>query len=277
MYIFKENDLIFNWISCLIENRLYFGPFPNQLMIDRLSEENFDLIVNLTTEGEEDMYAIKNEKYLSFPIPDNSIPVCTIDYCSFITRFKYEYYIGKKIYVHCRGGHGRSSMVCCSLLCCLFGYDLKESINLVTAAHNDRVMLRNKWRLKKSPLHHCQFLFLVKIHKNIYINHTNQTKYYSWLSLKASSKPVSYNEYNYQNLYDLLYYDNNMTSCEKFRILYNYFMEKITKNSDMLIKFQLTYLKKFVMTDPSNQDFNIFYENVLNSVRDSIFYNINEL
>jgi len=52
MYSFKLEDNIYDWISCIENNRLYFGPFPNQLMIDRLLEEKFNLIVNLTMENE---------------------------------------------------------------------------------------------------------------------------------------------------------------------------------------------------------------------------------
>ena len=58
MYLFKETDHIYDWISCLNEN-IYFGPFPNQLMIDRLQDEKFDLIVNLT-QDDESLFSAKN-------------------------------------------------------------------------------------------------------------------------------------------------------------------------------------------------------------------------
>jgi hypothetical protein len=52
MYSFKLNDQLYDWISCIEENRLYFGPYPTQLMIDKMMEEKFDVIVNLTMEDE---------------------------------------------------------------------------------------------------------------------------------------------------------------------------------------------------------------------------------
>ena len=86
MYLFKENDIVYNWISCLIPDRIYFGPFPNQLLIDRLLDEKFDLIVNLTCEDEiiynditnitnkdNIVYNITKKNYLNFPIKDNEI------------------------------------------------------------------------------------------------------------------------------------------------------------------------------------------------------------
>jgi predicted ribonuclease YlaK len=43
----KDKTKIYDWISCLVKDKIYFGPFPNQLMIDTLIEEKFDLIINL--------------------------------------------------------------------------------------------------------------------------------------------------------------------------------------------------------------------------------------
>ena len=107
MYSFKVEDDLYDWISCLEKDRLYFGPFPNQLMIDRLIEEKFDIIVNLTMDDEEVLkhiedkdditgYKVSKNKYISYQIKDNDIPTCPISYCSFILKLYNLYKNNKK-------------------------------------------------------------------------------------------------------------------------------------------------------------------------------------
>ena len=109
MYSFKVEDDLYDWISCLEKDRLYFGPFPNQLMIDRLIEEKFDIIVNLTMDDEEVLkhiedkdditgYKVSKNKYISYQIKDNDIPTCPISYCSFMLKLYNLYKNNKKTF-----------------------------------------------------------------------------------------------------------------------------------------------------------------------------------
>ena len=154
MYIFEKDQNALDWISCVIPDQLYFGPYPNQIMIEQMiNQHHFNVIVNLTCDNEEKEYIVneKESKYVLFPVKDNDFPDCIHSYCNFIFFLKGEIEKGNKIYIHCRGGHGRSSMVCVSTYMVIYMTDLKSSIEFISKAHNERVVLREKWKKCKFP------------------------------------------------------------------------------------------------------------------------------
>lgn len=272
MYSFKKEDNLYDWISCLEKDKLYFGPFPNQIMIDKLLEEKFDIIVNLTMEDEsvfikeDSSYKIQKKNYISYPIGDNDIPICNISYCLFISNIKKLYEEGKKIYIHCRGGHGRSGMVSTSLLITLKTENsIKDIIEEVNNSHKNRVILRSKWKNKSMPFNYTQYLFLIKIHKNIYIN--IQNKYYGWLIFNEN---INYKDQKFYNIYEF-FTNQNFSIEEKYSFLNNYFNHKIYSNKDIEYKLRLTYLKRIILTDCDNKEFCNIYSNILYNIRNSLF------
>lgn len=299
MYSFKMNENIYDWISSLVKDRLYFGPFPNQNMIDMLLKEKFDFIVNLTMDNENiftefndikdlelekyQTYKIPKSKYISYQIKDNDVPDCPLTYSSFILKLKKLYLSDKKIYVHCRGGHGRSGMVSVSILLSIFpDKNIKEAIEFVNQCHIDRVILRKKWKNKKTPFNYNQYLFLLKIHKNIYINNVN--KYYNWLIF---NDPIVYENKKYDSIYSFYnFYKNdkndedkkeedkeeykNKINQEIKQEIKNNFKMKIKTNKDIEYKFYLTYLKKIIITDCENKDFCDTYSNILYEIREEL-------
>lgn len=265
MIMFSENDNIYDWISCLIDKKLYFGPYPNQLMMNRLMDENFTMIVNLTEIHEEPLYDKNRDvKIVYFPIKDNSIPVDIHSYCSFITRLKYEYLNGSKIYIHCRGGHGRSGMVSVSLIYSIMPYDLRQAIDFVNLSHHNRSNLRIKWKKRKSPFNYDQFLFLSKLHKNIYVNMDHYNKYYNWLFYK---EPFTVDEKTYESPYEL-YIDESLDPIKKFLSIYLFFMKNLGECDNIKDKLEMTYLKKFVLSDCENKDFCDVYNSIINNIRE---------
>ena len=268
MLVFSENDHLYDWLSCIYPNRIYFGPFPNQLMISSLVEEGFNLIVDLTIPEEELLYYCPYPlQYYPFPIHDNSFPSCNISYCHFITQLKVQFRLGKKMYIHCRGGHGRSSMTCVSLVMSLFSYDLRQSIEYVNDSHNQREVLRNKWRKRRSPFNYEQFVFLTRMHKNIYLNLFRGNKYYHWL---VSGKPVQYvtvwgpTKRYYHNLYELCQ-DPDIFYDDKFCSFFTFFYQLLNNERD---KLHLTYLKRFIVTDSKNPLFDELLDSAVRMVRD---------
>ena len=260
-YTFEDCNDLSDWISTAIPNRLYFGPYPNQCMADRLMLQKFDLLVNLTQDNEPgtSVYDIDNKKYMTFPITDSSFPQDPIEYSQFILTLFDAFKEGKKIYVHCRGGHQRSVMVASSLLC-LMGNDLKTSLDITIQAHHERKIIRDKWKVHRSPLSYVQYGFLEKIHRNLYINiHGN--KYYQWLSL-ADFKKFFYYLRDEEDTYKI------------YKILHNHFNLKFLCNQDLTYRIQLTYLRNLVITQsliPTQfswgENHLILYKNVLSSLR----------
>ena len=277
MYSFKVSDDIYDWTSCLEKDKLYFGPFPNQIMIDKLLEEKFDIIVNLTMEDEniysdsfqEDIYKIPKNKYIAYPIKDNNIPEYPMSYCSFICTLNKLYKENKKMYIHCRGGHGRSGMVSVSLLLTIFpNKNIKEIIEFVNKCHTERIVLRDRWKYKSTPFNYPQYIFILKIHKDIYINNNN--KYYNWLIFNDS---IIHNDVKFDTLYKL-YIDTELEEKDKLETIKTYFIDKIKNNKDVECKFYLTYLRNIIITDCPNKEFCETYSNILYDIRSNYFLSI---
>jgi protein-tyrosine phosphatase len=236
---FKKTSYLYDWISCVIPDRIYFGPLPNEYMIEELKEKKFNLIVNLTEKNHD--YDVK---YIHFPIIDNSVPSDNIDYCKFIVQLKKEYENGAKMYVHCRAGHSRSSMVIVSLLFCIYNYELKDLINKVISLHRSRVRLREIWKYK-SPFNYKQFSFLCMIHKNVYINVGKDSKMYNWLSPK-----------------NILVKGTTLEDCITKNLDFD-----VKENQFLLNQIKKTYLKKLTFID---ENFGDFYNHFFKCLRENI-------
>lgn len=243
---FKKTNYLYDWISCVIPDRIYFGPIPNEYMLEQLKEKNFNLIVNLT----EKEY-INDFRTIHYPIVDTSVPTNIFDYCKFIVDLKREYELGNKIYIHCRAGHSRSSMVMVSLLFCIYNQELKEIINKVIDCHRSRVHIRDVWKYR-SPFNYKQFMFLCMIHKNVYINIGGDSKMYNWLSPK--------------NIW--LNPHLNLNDCAKEIPEFDLF-DMIKQNKHLLQKIKKTLLKKLTFIN-EKQEVDTFYDHFFKNVREKI-------
>jgi len=254
---FQQDSFIYDWISCVVPDRVYFGPIPNVYMLEQLKKENFTFIINLT----ENSYHLIDDfdiPIIHFPIIDNSIPDDIADYCKFIIRLKQLYEnLSNKIYIHCKAGHSRSSMVTVSLLFCVYNQELKEIINIVTDCHRNRPIIRDIWKFK-SPFNYRQFMFLCMIHKNVYINSNSDSKIYNWLS----PKNIWINHMN--TLDDYVQYSiKNNTSVNIFDL--------IKHNTYLLNRIKNTYLKKltFIFNDKTLSE---FYDNTFKTIREKLTF-----
>jgi hypothetical protein len=249
---FKKNNYLYDWISCVIPNRLYFGSQPNEHMLEQIKEKGFTVIVNVT----EYPYYCNDMKMIHYPIIDNYIPTDILSYCKFIFTLKKEVEnLSNKIYVHCRGGHNRSSMTIVSLLCSLQpSTDLKDIINTVIEFHKNRKMLRETW-LNKSPFNYKQFTFLYTIHKNIYINVESDSKVYNWLSPRNILLDSG------DTLEDYLL---------KIKIIDKKDIYEIIKNNQIINRLRNTFLKKLIFVH-SNESISTFYNDFFVTLREQIF------
>lgn len=148
-----------DFCSEFYDKRAYFGGYPTGEQIDVLVRNGVNIFVDLTTLKErhrmEYDYGINFNKgmYINFPIRDNDYPKNHGYFYHFL--FLLKSLIMKnpdsKIYVHCRGGHGRSGIVVSSLLICLFHYIPEQAVKLTTQFHDERPNLKNKWKGKSCP------------------------------------------------------------------------------------------------------------------------------
>lgn len=141
--------------SYFIKDKALFGSYPTQNAIQELENEGVRYFVDLTYQDEKRITPYKtNYNYISFPIKDRSYPNNIIDFSKFIhniSKIILELKDNDKIYIHCKGGHGRSGVVVAILLCKIFNFTPDEALEHTTKSHNNREVMRDKWRKIGSP------------------------------------------------------------------------------------------------------------------------------
>lgn len=251
----------------LLFDKVYFGPYPNKLMTSRLFDNGFNMIIDLTEDSEQlERVELPTFSYIEYskqtsdnliirikyPIADRSYPQDPFDYCNFINFLYFHVLQNRRIYIGCKGGHSRSGMVSISLIFLLFSCDINFALNYVTESHNSRSNLRPVWRLKKSSVNYNQFLFLKKVHKNIYLDIRDVSRnYYKWLL-----PPEKY--------LDLI--ERNLLTVEYQKEIFEYFLQKFGNNQYLLNKLKMTYMRRIHLIDVSEETSLNFY-NILSGVR----------
>jgi protein-tyrosine phosphatase len=141
--------------SFFIENKALFGSFPTQTQIRKLEDIGVRYFVNLTHPDESKITNYTtNYNYISYPIIDRSIPEDNLDFsrfiytlCNLISVLKE----GEKIYIHCKGGHGRSGLVVACITTKFFNISPDTALKHTTKCHSKRQIMRDSWRRIGSP------------------------------------------------------------------------------------------------------------------------------
>ena len=139
-----------NRCSYFVRNRALFGSYPTQHGAEELEEHGVRYYINLTNPGESKIVPFET-KYteLSFPIPDRHVPLHWGDFAKFILRISKiirELEPEERVYVFCKGGHGRSGLVVACLLVNLVGMPPSEALTQTSRYHSKRPEMKDKWR-----------------------------------------------------------------------------------------------------------------------------------
>lgn len=168
---FKETSAMF------IENQCLFGAFPTQFQVTELENWGVDLFVNLTNRFERRISPYTSKKQIiCFPIPDRSVPGNVLEFCALVVKISKEIDSGKKIYIHCKAGHGRSGTLVASLLCYRNKLTPDESFRKTTEYHSTRPIharrpkMNDYWKNKGSPQTEDQKQFVRSIFQPYRIN-----------------------------------------------------------------------------------------------------------
>lgn len=157
--------------SYFIKHKALFGSFPTQESVNELETLGVKYFVNLTNLHEKKITPYTtNYNYISFPIKDRKIPYVISNFSKFIVRLGdiiYNLQDKELIYIHCKGGHGRSGIVVACLLCYLFNMCPKEALEHTNIYHNNRKLMKNKWRKIGSPQTFQQKKFVYRLFKPI--------------------------------------------------------------------------------------------------------------
>ena len=148
-------DSIFDKCSFCIDDRVLFGCFPTQENVDVLEMIGVRVFVNLTSSFEKKIgtYSTKYTNMV-YPIADKSVPTDMSDFFAFISTLcdaVSRLGKGEKIYIHCKGGHGRSGLVVSCLLVLYYKITAENALNHTYHCHQQRKKMRDIWRKIGSP------------------------------------------------------------------------------------------------------------------------------
>ena len=169
--------------SYFIKDKAMFGSFPTQQSVYELEKEGVKHFIDLTYHDEKKIVPyITSQTYLNFPIMDQNIPTDLQAFSRLILQISKtvrELQIGEKLYIHCKGGHGRSGIVVACILCYIFSLSPYESLQYTTQCHNNRKNMRERWRKIGSPQTYSQKKFVYKsfhpVNMNALVKHiTNE-------------------------------------------------------------------------------------------------------
>lgn len=151
------------------EPKVLFGGHPSQEQCAHLRSIGVRYIIDLTTPRERKRLPTYDHSpfiYVNFPIRDNFIPYDMDLFNEFLVWLVFTIGVmqdDELMYVHCKGGHGRSGMVACCILCVLHGLSPDRSVREVTQSHQERPMLTPKWKKQLCPPNEVQRVFVGRI------------------------------------------------------------------------------------------------------------------
>ncbi len=141
-----------------VTDQCLFGAYPTQHQIQQLEDWGVDILVNLTKNDEKKIKLYKTKtKVIQFIIPDRKVPEDIREFCALVIHLTDAIRRGKKLYVHCKGGHGRAGLLVASILCYLHRITPKESFIRTSEYHATRPLHSTKprknefWKNKGSP------------------------------------------------------------------------------------------------------------------------------
>lgn len=150
--------------SYFVKSRALFGSFPTQTAVDELEQEGVRFFVDLTYNDERKIVPYNTKyTYISFPILDHRTPDDAIKFVYFILQLAHiirHLTQGNMLYLHCKGGHGRSGVVVAILLCHMFNISPDQALEYTTRYHSKRSVMRDKWRKLGSPQTYQQKSFV---------------------------------------------------------------------------------------------------------------------
>ena len=151
--------------SCFLENMGYFGNYPSQSDINTMEKIGIHYFINLTCEQDRlEKYNVSSKSFqVNLPIFDRNVPNDIFNFTLLILKSVELLHQGQKIYIHCKGGHGRSGILVACILKMYLNVTTDKAIELTTKYHNERNGVREKWKRMGSPQTYKQKKFVHKM------------------------------------------------------------------------------------------------------------------
>jgi hypothetical protein len=268
--------------SYFIDNKALFGSYPTQESVIELENMGVKYFLNLTRYGEKGIFPYRTKyHYENYPIYDRSFPYNKISFSKLIIKYSKiikELRENDKVYIHCRGGHGRSGIVVACILTYLYKINPQQAMEKTSFYHSKRKIMSEKWRSIGSPQVRVQKNFVSTLFKPVYI-----TKHYEdslaniFDDIKFNDKPPSYSLENFNTdlsnklpisqiglLFQKL--DEDYNTEKIFKLVF----ERIKKDKNIIIDLLNTGLGRiiFVSAQPKDRD---KISNILNQIRTYFF------
>ena len=222
LFIRMKYKLNMNNCSYFIKDKALFGSYPTQQSVEELEQEGVRYFIDLTCQDEKHITPYKTKyTHIKYPITDRSVPedihtfcLLVLKTCEIIRNLRKN----DRIYINCRGGHGRSGLLVASILCYIFNLTPYDALIYTSKCHSNRSVMREKWRKIGAPQTYQQKKFIYKLFQPINMN-----------------KIYKYSIYNYK-----LYIKDN-TFLDVFHA-YNYFKEMHQNNPKNIIFNELDFV-----------------------------------
>jgi protein-tyrosine phosphatase len=148
--------------SSLLNKRLRFGKYPTEEEASKLIRHKYLIFVDLCPNEEiiwepyYDETGIKDDiTRIHYPIKDRTAnPTADIGNKQFdklILKLKEYILDDKRVYIHCRGGHGRSGLVSAILYGVITECDSETALDKIYSAHQRRTEMKPKMRKLGAP------------------------------------------------------------------------------------------------------------------------------
>lgn len=263
-----------------IKNKALFGSYPDINSVKELEENGVRYFVDLTTIKDNLPNYETNYIKIKYPIYDHNPPK---EWCSFtILLIKLKNIIlnlnnDEKIYIHCKGGHGRSATLAVCLLVYIFNIDSSKALDIINICHDTRVSMSEKSRKLGSPNKNSQILFIYKYFSPLFFYSLNNTKKeyvdinrYS-LSL-YSNHYIRLNNMCFNNCNDAIYYyikidKNNKTKTE---IIENILKIKLIQHDTISTFITRTGMRPLIDLSITNNKIGEIYMNIRNELYENM-------
>lgn len=153
---------MYNHIS-KVTDQIFFGKYIDDDVLAEIKEAGVHLIVDTTT-PDDDLRPYQHDdiKRVCFPIPDMYV-VSDQQVIQLVQWLKVGLFKGGKVYVHCKGGHGRSGVIAACLYGTVFNQPGTLALDVVHNAHQERKVMKDKWRALGCPQTYSQTRQVLRI------------------------------------------------------------------------------------------------------------------
>lgn len=160
--------------SYFIKGKALFGSYPSEKSVKELEENGVRYFVNLTYNDEDKIKEyVTQYELIHFRIKDRSVPDDLLSFSKFIIHLSEiikHLKPSEKVYIHCKGGHGRSGLVVACLVCFIFNISPFDALNYTSKCHSNRSVMREKWRKIGAPQTYLQKRFVHQLFRPINFN-----------------------------------------------------------------------------------------------------------